>query len=206
MKIKASRLCLALLCLSLMLFHGSTSAQKNMSSTRKPRSAPSKKATPTPTPTPTTTLAGSYTLIDSAAATNKVTSAIEYSVKGMWLEGKARRKLTETNLPPPNWITIWYSAADFSIQTDQSGLIQTPPDGTSIKWTSKYKETYDVSTRWVGGNLERTFKSTRGRRVNTYSLSSNGKTLTMKVTGKTEGWLTPSFKHPFNYQLEYRRN
>jgi hypothetical protein len=206
MKTKTSTFCLALLFVSLMLFPGSTSAQKNKSSTRKPKSAPKNKAASTPTSTPNTTLAGSYTLIDSAAATNKIASAIEYSVKGMWLEGKARRKLRETNLPAPQQITIWYSAADFSIQTDQSGLIQTPPDGRAIKWTSKYKETYDVSTRWVGANLERTFKSSQGRRVNTYSLSSDGKTMIMKVTGKTEGWLTPSFKHPFNYQLEYRRN
>src|SRR5205823_2051115 len=117
MKIKTSTFRLALLCFSLMLFLGSTSAQKNKSSTRKPKSAPAKKATPTPTPTPTTTLAGSYTLIDFAAATDKVTSTIELSVKGMWAkEDEARRKLTETNLPPPQQITIWYSAADFSIQ------------------------------------------------------------------------------------------
>ncbi|HXI22308.1 MAG TPA: hypothetical protein VNG71_00430 [Pyrinomonadaceae bacterium] len=151
-------------------------------------------------------MAGGYTLIDLASARSVVENAIEHAVKGMSFEKEARDKLEKTNLPPPQQITIWYSAVDFSIQTDQSGLIQTPPNGKSKKWTSKYNETYDVSTKWVGENLERTFNSSRGQRVNTYILSSDGKTLTMKVAAKTQGLLTPSFKHPFKYQLDYRRN
>jgi hypothetical protein len=232
MKFKTSKPVLALLCVSLLLLPVSSSAMNykpasvrkpkckstskaKCTSTKKPKSAKTRKETrpqkPASTtimlpPAPTLTLAGSYRLINPSAANATVEAAIEYAVKGMLFEGRARGELKKTNLPPPQQITIWYSAADISIKTDQSGLIQTPADGRPIKWTSKYNDNYDVSTIWVSGNLERTFKSSRGRRVNTYSLSPDGRMLTMKVTAKTEGRLTPSFKHPFNYHLEFRRN
>lgn len=148
MKSKASALCLALLCSSLLLSLSSASAQK------KPKATPA----PTPSPTPTPTLQGSYTLIDPAAATDKINNAIEASVRGMWpFTGTARDKLKRVNLPPPQQITISYTSTEVNITTDRSGSIQTPPNGRPIRWT-KDGTKYDVSTKWVNGNLERTFK------------------------------------------------
>jgi len=208
MKLKASVIYIALVCGSLLLSLSWACARRTPESTSTEMSKltsgqPEAASAQPPGPTPTANLQGSYTLIDFAAATDKVTKAIEYSVKGMHGEGKARKKLRETNLPPPRQITIWYSAADFSIKTDQSGLIQTPPDGTSKPW----KE-YAVSTKWVNENLQRTFKSSDGQRIDTFRLSADGKTLTMQVIGTSAGWrhLRPSLQHPLTYELDYKRD
>jgi len=195
MKRNASALYIALLCGSLLLSLNWASAQK------KPKSAPAQPPSPTPAPS----LEGAYTLIDPAAATARVNDAIERAVGGMSFEAKARAKLQKVNLPPPQQITISYTSTEVSITSDQLGSIKTPSNGGPIKWTK-----YDVSTKWVNGNLERTFKSSDGKRVNTYSLSADGKTLTMQVYVMSAPWRPwrpfSSLTHPLEYQLSYRRN
>lgn len=189
MKLKTSAIYIAVLCVSLLLSFSSASAQK-----RKSASAP----------TPTPTLQGSYALINSAAATDTINNAIEASVRGMWpFTGKARDKLRKVNLPPPQQITISYTSTEVSITTDQSGLIQTSSDGRPFRWT-KDGTKYDVSTRWVNGNLERIFKGGGGKRVNTYSISADGKTLTMQVFGVSTGLI--GLTQPLRYHLDYKRN
>lgn len=204
MKLKASAPYIALLCSSLLLSLNWASAQKKPKSTSAKKSQAAPAQTPGPTPTPT--LQGTYTIVDSAAATDKVRNAIEFSVKGMAFEGTARDKLKKTNFPPPQQITISYTSTEVSITTDQSGLIKTPANGGPIKWT-RDGDKYDVSTKWVNGNLERTFRSSDGERINTYSLSTDGKTLKMQVAGTSAGLLhlRPSLTHPLEYELFYKR-
>lgn len=209
MKLKASAPYIAVLCGTLLLSLNCASARKTPLSapaeTSKSTSAQPEAASAQPlSPTPTANLQGSYTLINPAAATDTITKAIEASVKGMWFEGRARDRLKNTNLPPPPKITISYTATEVTIETPQSGQLQTHSDGRPVKWTSKAKDKYEVSTKWVNGSLERTFKGDDGQRVNTYSISGDGKTLTMHVVGTRESW--PRLKQPLKYQLDYKRN
>jgi hypothetical protein len=196
-----SSLCIALFCGSLLLSLTSAFPQKRTSRRAKPSSA--SKSTPERpvTSPPTPTLQGSYSLIDSASATTTVENAIEVSAKSMsWLfQGRTRGELKKTNVPPPECIVISYTGAEVTIETDRTGKVTTPSDGTPIKW----KE-YDVSTKWVNGNLERIYKEGNARRVNTYSLSGDGKTLILQVRGTRESW--PKLATPLTYQLAYRRD
>lgn len=205
MKFKASALCLALLCGSLLLPLSSAFAPKPKSKSvqkRKSASAKHKSALArTPSPTPTPTLQGSYTLINLAEATDKVKKAIEASAKSMpWgTQGLTRSRLQETNLPPPQRLVISYTSSEVIIETDLAGKIKTSLDGKPVP-----RSGHEVSTKWVNGSLERTFKASDGQRVNTYSLDADGKTLTLHVIGTRES--SPRLKQPLEYQLSYRRN
>lgn len=201
MKLKASALYIAVLCGSLLLSLGSGSAQNKRKSApaQKPKSASA--PTPTPTPTPTRTLAGSYTLIDPKGAVSRVKEAIDVSANSVqWpFGGKARSRMEKTNLPPPQWIIISFTSKDVTIKSDRTGTIKTSFGEDAIPWGDKR-----VSTRWVSENLERTFTTSDGKQVNTYSLSSDGRTLIMRVLGTRDS--SPKLNQPLDYQLEYRRN
>jgi hypothetical protein len=198
MKFKTSALCLALLCVSLLLSLSSVFGQKRKLKSAKASSKSVSTTKPLPPPTPT--LQGSYSLIDSASATTTVENAIEVSAKSMsWLfQGRTRSELKKTNVPPPQWIVISYTGAEVTIETDRTGKIKTPSDGRPIRWTD-----YDVSTTWINGNLQRTFKGGNGQRVNTYSLSGDGKTLILQVRGTRDS--RPKLKTPLTYELKYGR-
>lgn len=203
MKFKASTSFLSLLCGSLLLFLASTSAQKNTSSTRKPRSAPAKKATPTPTPTPTPTVQGSFALVNAATASDTVRKAIEEVVRplNIFVKGPARDYLKKTNIPPYLNIVISCSQAEVRITTDKRAPIQTSSTGSPSDWTREDGEKFKVSTVCESGKLSQVFRGSNGQRVNAYSIADDDKTLTMQVT-ITSGRL----KQPLKYQLSYRRN
>lgn len=199
MRLKAPIVFVALLCGCLLLFLGSTSAQKNKSSTRKSNAAPAKKAAPTPMPTPT--VQGSFALENAATASDKVKKAIEEAVRPLMFlaRGPARDYLKKTNIPYQK-IVIWCSQKEVSITTDQRAPIRTS-NGESLDWTREDGEKFKVSAVCESGKLRQVFEGSNGQRVNTYSIADDDKTLTMQVT-ITSGRL----KEPLKYQLEYRRN
>lgn len=114
------------------------------------------------------------------------------------LRGPAEKELKKKNLPPPPQIIISYTEASVTIKTEL-GTIQTPAAGTFVDRTI-LGEKLKVSTKWKQEKLERIFKGGDGQRVNTYSLSRDGKTLTMHVI-VTSKWLP----RPLTYALNYRR-
>lgn len=140
-----------------------------------------KTATPCPFPTPPS-LAGSYTL-DDPGASKKVNDAIEAAVKGLsvFTRGKVRDKLTETNLPPPQHLTISYTENEVVITTEIAGEVRTAANGTPSDW-SRGQDKYKVSTIWDGGNLVRTFKGSGAERVNVYSLCDGCGALSLGVS------------------------
>ena len=157
-----------------------------------------KPATPTSTPP---SLAGSYALNDPGAA-ERVRAAIEAAVKDLSIfsKGSVHKALTETNLPPPRALTISFTDTEVSITTDIAGEVRTSTDGTPKDW-SMGKEAFKVSTIWDQCNLIRTYKG-RAKRVNVYSLSDGGRTLTMQVT-ITRKATVGGFS--MGYKLVYRR-
>lgn len=189
---------IALLCACLLAAFSASSAQKH----RAPQSPTTKSQIPeqlqTRAPQHVPSLQGTFNLVDPDAATKIVTEAIDAAVKGVsiFLKGTVRDRLKQANLPPPQQLIISYTATDVTITTE-AGTIQTPADGTFVDRTIKGEERI-VSTKWKDGTLERTFKSGDGERVNTYSLSPDGKTLTLSVTF-TSKWL----KQPGAYELHY---
>lgn len=178
MRLNAATLYIMLLCSILLLSLSSVSAQKP-----KPPS-----------------LQGTYTL--NTAASDDVDKAIEATVKGMFFgKSRARNRLRETNLPPYQRIVISYTEAEVSITTDQRPPLRTPINGTPVDWTREDGEKIKVSTVWESGKLKRTFKAEEGQRVNTYSISEDGKTLTMQVNVTS-----PRLPRPLTYKLVYQRS
>jgi hypothetical protein len=80
--------------------------------------------------------------------------------------------------------------------------IRTPADGKAVAWTRpEDAEKFSVSTVWEGAKLKQTFTGEDGRRVNTYSLQADGKTLTMQVEVTSTRLKSLLLK----YQLAYKR-
>jgi hypothetical protein len=203
MKLNTSALRVALLFCSLLLPLNTPSAQKHKHRNgKRPKVQTTKAQAPSPTPTPQApTLEGTYTLEGSSAATKTISEAIDAAVDGMGFISKriARNELRKKNLPPPQQITISFTKAEVNVTTELAGTIQTPINGVFVKKVVR-GDKLDVSTRWKDGKLERTFRTGKGERVNTYSLSNEKRTLTMGVT-------VTSSRLPRHllYELNYRR-
>ena len=198
MKLNVPALRVALICGSLLLSVSAASAQRPRLS--KPRPSQQKTAEPQTQEQQTPSLQGTYALTDPAAATRTVQDGIEAAVKGMWpiIKGEARDKLEEKNLPLSQQIIISYTPADVTIKME-AGTIKTPIDGVFVR-RDILGESMMVSTKWVDNKLERTFKAVDGQRVDTYSLSGDGNTLTMHVTVTS-----PRLSRPCEYELTYKR-
>lgn len=147
-------------------------------------------------------LAGTYNLKNPAPCT-AIRKTIDDTVKGMLpgIKGKARDRLRTANLPPPLTLVIAYTPTDVTIGSDLAGSITTPADGTPVNAT-RYKDTFQISTRWQNGKLERTFENDEGRRVNAYSIDGAGK-LTLQVTVTDSG---SRLRQPLTYDLVYARS
>ena len=111
----------------------------------------------------------------------------------------ARGRLVRTNAAY-NRVIINQADNQFSIQFDDRAAIRTPANGSPIKWTREDGEVLDVSTEWENGTLEQTFRAEDGQRVNVYSLSADGSTLTMNVTVTS-----PRLPQPLTYKLVFNR-
>jgi hypothetical protein len=76
----------------------------------------------------------------------------------------------------------------------------TEPGAAPVKWKRNDGEVFDVSTEWQGATLVQSFVAEDGKRVNRYTLSPDGATLTMQVTISSE-----QLKAPVQYQLSFKR-
>jgi hypothetical protein len=177
MKLNASALRSLLLCGLLPLSPGSASAK----------------------PSQTPNIQGTYAL--DAAASDDVHKAIDGAVKGMsrLIKGIAHSRLEKTNVPYQR-IVISFTPCEVSITTDQWATIVTCACDTPVDWTRKDGEKFKVSTVWENGKLKQTFKGEDGQRTNIYSISADGKTLTMHVSVTS-----PRLKQPLMYKQIYRR-
>jgi len=141
------------------------------------------------------------TFVLAPARSDNVDEAINRSISRMNIATRqiARPRLRRTNQPYQR-VTLQVGQ-QISIATDARRPIVTPRSGESIRWTREDGEVLDVSTRMDGNRIRQVFAAEDGRRENVYSLSPDGRTLTIEVT-VTSGRLPA----PLTYRLVYDRS
>ena len=170
-----STLCLVLLCSTISFGSGASPATAN------------------------SRLDGTYTL-DQTNSDN-INDVIEEALRKMNVLKRfiARGRLKKLN-PVYHQVAISSSPNEISVTVDNQPTLRTPAKGTSIPWVGPDGGKANVSMQLSGGHLVQTFTSADGRRVNDYTLSSDGRTLTMQVTETS-----PRLSQPIRYNQIYRR-
>ena len=150
-------------------------------------------------PAPRSGLDGTYVLDETDSDnTNKV---IEDAVGKLNFVTRdiARGRLKKLN-PAYHEVAITSSPNEISVTVDNQPPLRTLAKGAPVAWVGPDGRKVNVSMQLVGRRLEQTFTSTAGRRVNDYSLSPDGRTLTMQVTETS-----PRLSHRIKYKQVYRR-
>ena len=142
---------------------------------------------------------GTYKLDD--AASDNIDTAIDQGVKGLnfLVRHFARNRLKKLN-PAYRTVSIASSAREVSIVVDNQPALKMRTDGSNVVWTSPAGGKTNVKARLEGGHLLQEFDSSDGHRVNDYTLSTDGRILTMQVT-ETSSQLSA----PIKYKQVYRR-
>ena len=152
-----------------------------------------------PTAAQRTGLDGTYTL-DEAAGDN-IDKVIDDAVGhfNFLTRGIARGRLRKLN-PAYRRVVIASSPSEISVAVDDQPALRAPAKGTPVAWVSPDGAKVNVSMRLSGGHLVQTFKSADGGRVNDYTLSPDGRTLTMQVTETS-----PRLSQAIKYKQVFRR-
>ena len=144
-------------------------------------------------------LAGTWTLNrgqsdDIQAAINRAVARMNFVTRPI-----ARGRLRRTNTAYER-VVIAFPSNQVSVRYDERNPIVSPASGAAVKWTREDGEVFDVSMRPAGGRLTQTFTAEDGSRENVYTLSADGRTLTMNVTIRS-----PRLSAPLTYKLVYNR-
>lgn len=142
---------------------------------------------------------GTFTL--NRQASDDVNRAIETAVARMNFVTRpiARGRLRKTNVPY-NRMVIAHTAQEVSTTFDNRRAIVSPSNGREIEWTREDGERLHLRTAWENGKLVQVFRADDGTRTNTYSVSGDGRTLTMHVQ-----ITSPRLPRPLEYNLVYNR-
>jgi len=111
----------------------------------------------------------------------------------------ARGRLKRLN-PAYRQIAISSSPNEISVTVDNQPPLRTPANGAPVAWIGPDGGKVNASMQLADGRLTQTFTSADGRRVNDYTLSRDGRTLTMRVTETS-----PRLSQPITYKEVYRR-
>lgn len=119
----------------------------------------------------------------------------------------ARPRLRSTNTMYPQ-LVITQDGGNLRVDMQGRPSLTTPTNGTAILWQRETGRTcpqvrgdcVQVTTVWRDGALHQTFRAEDGQRVNVYTLSNNGNTMTMNVT-----ITSPRLPDPLTYRLVYNR-
>lgn len=114
------------------------------------------------------------------------------------ISGQARKRLEETNRLQA-WVQIVPQGSRVVVESD-SYQLDTPRNGELPDWERAEGDFVDVTTRMQGSRLEQRFVAEDGERVNVYTLSPDGNTLTLDVTVTS-----PKLDGPLTYRQVYRR-
>jgi hypothetical protein len=144
-------------------------------------------------------LSGTYTL-DEADSDN-ISAVIKGAVGKLNFLTRpiARGRLEKIN-PAYRQVTIAASSNELSVAVDNQPALRTPANGTSVVWVGPDGGKVNVSMQLAGGHLVQIFNSKDGRRVNDYTLSSDGRMLIMQVTETS-----PRLSQAIRYKQVYRR-
>jgi len=111
----------------------------------------------------------------------------------------ARGRLKKLN-PAYRQVAITSSPNEISVIVDNQPPLMTPAKGTPVAWVGPDGEKVKASMQVAGRRLAQTFTSADGRRINDYTLSPDGRTLTMQVTETS-----PRLSRTITYKQVYTR-
>src|SRR4029077_8412434 len=111
----------------------------------------------------------------------------------------ARGRLKKLN-PTYRQVAITSSSDEISVTGDTQPPLRTPAKGAPVAWVGPDGRKVTASMQLAGRRLAQTFTSADGRRVNDYTLSPDGRTLTMQVTETS-----PQLSQTITYKQVYRR-
>jgi hypothetical protein len=111
----------------------------------------------------------------------------------------ARGRLEKLN-PAYRKVAITSSPNEISVTVDNQPPLRTPAKGAPVAWAAPDGGQVNASMQLAGRRLAQTFTSADGRRVNNYTLSPDGRTLTMQVTETS-----PRLSQTITYKQVYRR-
>ena len=119
----------------------------------------------------------------------------------------ARPRLRSTNTAYPRLVI---SQENNAVRVDMQGRpsVSSPSNGTAVLWqretgrtcTQMRGDCVQVTTTSANGALTQTFRAEDGQRVNVYTVSPDGNTMTMNVT-----ITSPRLPQPLTYRLVYNR-
>jgi sugar lactone lactonase YvrE len=110
-----------------------------------------------------------------------------------------RERLKKLN-PAYREVAITSSANEISVTVDNQPPLRAPAKGAPVAWIGPDGGKVNVSMQLAGRRLAQTFTSAEGRRVNDYTLSPDGRTLTMQVRETS-----PRLPQSITYKQGYRR-
>ena len=142
------------------------------------------------------------TFVINRQASDDVNRAIEAAVARLNFVTRpaVRGRLRKTNVAYDR-LVIDYDRRTVSITTGQRRPMESPSNGTPVKWAREDGEKFDLSTEWEGGILEQTLKGGGAeQRTNTFSISADGRTLTLNVVVSS-----PKLPKPLTYKLVFNR-
>jgi hypothetical protein len=111
----------------------------------------------------------------------------------------ARGRLKKLN-PAYREVAITSSPVEISVTVDNQPPLRAPAKGAPVAWVGPDGGKVNVSMQLAGRRLAQTFTSATGRRVNDYTLSPDGQTLTMEVRETS-----PRLPQSITYKQVYRR-
>ena len=111
----------------------------------------------------------------------------------------ARGRLKKLN-PAYRQVAVTSSPNEISVAVDNQPPLRTPAKGAPVAWIGPDGGKVNASMQLAGRRLAQTFTSADGRRVNDYTLSPDGRTLTMQVTETS-----PRLSQTITYKQVYRR-
>ena len=111
----------------------------------------------------------------------------------------ARERLKKLN-PAYREVAITSSPNEISVTVDNQPPLRTPAKGAPVAWVGPDGGKVNVSMQLADRRLAQTFTSAEGRRVNEYTLSPDGRTLTMQVRETS-----PQLSQSITYNQVYRR-
>jgi hypothetical protein len=111
----------------------------------------------------------------------------------------ARERLKKLN-PAYREVAIASAPNEISVTVDNQPPLRAPAKGEPVAWIGPDGGKVNVSMQLAGQRLEQTFTSAEGRRVNDYTLSPDGRTLTLQVR-ETSAQLPQAI----TYKQVYRR-
>jgi hypothetical protein len=144
-------------------------------------------------------LDGTYVLDETDS--DNINEAIETAVEKLDFVRRdiARGRLKKLN-PAYHQVAITSSANEISVTVDNQPPLRTPAKGAPVAWVGPDGAKVNASMQLTGRLLAQTFTSADGRRVNDYTLSPDGRTLTMQVTETS-----PRLSQTITYKQVYRR-